>query len=68
MSEGDVMSKIKRMSHDKILEYIVRDPEILSKFKESLMVDTEKEGTSGGYVMSLEDIMPINQLEFDGAY
>ena len=32
------------------------------------MVDTEKEGTSGGYVMSLEDIMPINQLEFDGAH
>ena len=29
------------------------------------MVETEKESTSGGYVMSLEDIMPINQLEFD---
>ena len=34
MSEGDLKSKIKRMSHDQILEYIMRDPEILGKFKD----------------------------------
>ena len=46
----------------------MRDPELLGKFKESMMVETEIEGTSGGYVMSLDDIMPINQLEFNGAH
>ena len=60
MSEGDLTSMIKQMSREQILECILRDPEILGKFKTSMMVETEREGTSGGYVMSLDDIMPIN--------
>ena len=70
LSEGDLTTLIKRMSREQIVEYILRDPEILGKFKESMMVGGEsgKEDTASGYVMSLEDIMPIRDIEFDGAH
>ena len=30
--------------------------------------ESGKEDTASGYVMSLEDIMPIRDIEFDGAH
>ena len=45
---------------------MLRDPEISRILKESMLVQ-EKEDT--GYTISLEDIMPIRELEFhNGAH
>ena len=71
MSEGDLTTRIKRMSREQIVEYILRDPEILEKFKESMMIVGPGDGggmeeDSTGYIMSLEDIMPIRDIDFDG--
>ena len=54
-------SKLKQMSKEHIVQRILKHPEIMEKFKESMMEDEYLNDAAGAAkIISLEDIMPIS--------